>query len=1456
MFNQIVSLASYRGGVPYDVFFANELFLREIDTSDTKAITTFIYCQTEETRQEFYQIYPDLREVTWDNIQEFVCDQAKPTQLSMSEVLSMFHKETRKTDEPADAYAIRLKAMLREHLSAPTIDNVVMMKMHSQLPRDVLPDLVETTQVKLSDVVKVWDIFLRKLRVKASQSTGQNSYNHPSRSSHNDGSFRRSNPNGYGNMKFSQPVHQDTYQRSGWNSNLPNQQSIPNKRTNQSPARDSQLQREPGNQDHVYRAPKPCYTCGIIGHYSTNCPSKVVQQKSINLPDSFTKAPLIYECVSIADEPQIVLVDCGAQGNILGADKIHNFLSYGVTYCEDMMAQGIGEITQSIKASVTLPVYYIGTQKLYSALFYFIEGSETIINHETAYHLVIDILSSLDEMVSSKLLTCPHIYDETVIYPKLEAEITFISPPESKLSRPYNLNAKGKEILSKHLAKELRLGRIRYISNPIISSPCCIAMSDKPRVCNDSRYVNKFLTNVDVILPTIEEIQCAISDTQFFTKFDLSDAFKQIRVSENQQYISTISTFLGTFVSDRLQFGYRPASGIFHNLLSSVMSHIPNKIHFIDDIIIIGDFETQRNGVLSFIDVCAKYNLKLNLSKCMFFQDQVPFLGHVLTKGAIIPDITRTESLSKISKPITGDDMKAVLGRFSYVGKFIKQFANVTAPLHPTVEKIYHWSQVREKHWEMLLEAARNYMKLHYPPKDVELILQFIPTEFSFHVEIYFLEEKEKKLVNVVMRKMKNHEIPYSLIEKELAAISEAIVSANHLIQSRQVKIVSHSKMVETLTKQPLDLMKNNSTRLQRLLSPIILSNLPIQYISRPLQQVDVPKLIIKNLNIKNDRSVNTHQTVTLLRSYLKGELQKIIKLPHSIQELLPKLHLVQDLICFDFKPLVSKQIAEHGASWIHQLNHSGETLLYEELNSKIVFKGLSTIAKETVKNCLMCQKTRINVRKQPRSWSPALYPRHRGHFDIGYFEGHTIVLLVDAYSNYLHAAVIPNKKPDTIIAFFEPIICNQYPYRILVSDNEPVFRSKELIQFFETCSIYYEYPVEVMNSIPYTPTTNGLAEKYVGLLKRKLVKGISQNMSFKQSFKWSVDSLNNTINSRTKHTPARLYYVNNQEPVHDLFPSKLITVEEKHVFFKRRGESSKVFEEGTIIAQLGSRTYLIKDSEQNEIFVSKDFVHFGKECPTIKFKPLEGLENTFLMDEENPIFQASSPSPPAECVENETDERLQDEASEPLWKILECEAEGISLKNEDEFYDFVDKLPQDASYLMIDGSTYQGAGIGLYGVLGENDIVLSVRNYLRGKSTSPRLEVEALHSALRLITYFKIKECVIFSDNSYCVNAINKHWLWKWVETKTTSKKKNVPAYLSTWTKIAEMWSPKFLMVHVRGHKIAPHNIADRLARGESVELEISELPFQRVKRIYFPIEGTQEYDLRRIAISQSQGV
>uniref|UniRef100_A0A0K0FH79 CCHC-type domain-containing protein n=1 Tax=Strongyloides venezuelensis TaxID=75913 RepID=A0A0K0FH79_STRVS len=1433
MFNQIVSLASYRGSVSYDVFFANELLLREIDTSDTKAITTFIYCQTEETRQEFYQIYPDLREVTWDNIQEFVCDQAKPTQLSMSEVFSMFHKETRKTEEPADAYAIRLKAMFRDNLSAATIDNVIMIKMHSQLPREILPDLVETTQVKLSDVIKIWNIFLRKLRVKDSQSTGQNSYNHPSRPSRNEGSFKRSNPNSCGNNKY----------------------------VNQGSSKDSQLQREPGSQDHVYKALKPCYTCGIIGHYSTNCPSKVVQQKSINLPDSFTKAPLIYECVSIADEPQIVLVDCGAQGNILNADKIHNFLSYGVTYCEDMMAQGIGEITQSIKASVTLPVYYIGTQKLYSTLFYFIEGSETISNHETAYHLgisidsriteimesrtkVIDILSSLDEEVSSKLLTCPHIYDETVIYPKLEVELTFISPPESKLSRPYNLNAKGKEILSKHLAKELRLGRVKYVSNPFISSPCCIAMSDKPRVCNDSRYVNKFLTNVDVILPTIEEIQCAISNTQFFTKFDLSDAFKQIRVSENQQYISTISTFLGTFVSDRLQFGYRPASGIFHNLLSSVMSHIPNKIHFIDDIIIIGDSETQRNGVLSFIDVCAKYNLKLNLSKCMFFQEQVPFLGHVLTKGAIIPDITRTETLSKIPKPITGDDMKAALGKFSYVGKFINQFANITAPLHPTIEKIYHWSQVREKHWEMLLEAAQNYMKLYYPPKDAELILQFIPTEFSFHVEIYFL--KEKKLVNVVMRKMKNHEIPYSLIEKELAAISEAIVSANHLSLSRRVKIVSHSKMVETLTKQPLDLMKNNSTRLQRLLAPIILSNLPIQYISRPLQQVDVPKLIIKNINIKNDRSVNTRMgeafnyleildfqskdlTSTLLRSYLKGELQKIIKLPHSIQGLLPKLHSVQNLICFGFKPLVSKQIAEHGATWIHQLKHSGETLLYEELNSKIVFKGLSTIAKETVKNCLMCQKTRINVRKQPRSWSPALYPRHREHFDIGYFEGHTIILLVNAYSNYLHAAVIPNKKSGTIIAFFEPIICNQYPYHILVSDNEPVFRSKELIQFFETCSIYYEYPVEVMNSIPYTPTTNGLAEKYVGLLKRKLVKGISQNMSFKQSFKWSVDSLNNTINSRTKHTPARLYYVNNHEPIHDFFPSKLITVEEKHIFFKRRGESSKVFEEGTIIAQLGSRTYLIKDSEQNEIFVSKDFVHFGKECPTIKFKPLE------------------------ERVENQIDEISQDEASEPLWKILECEAEGTSLKSADEFYDFVDKLPQDASYLMIDGSTYQGAGIGLYGVLGENDIVLSVRNYLRGKSTSPKLEVEALHSALRLITYFGIKHCVIFSDNSYCVNAINKRWLWKWIETETTSKKKNIPAYLSTWAKIAEMWSPKFLMVHVRGHKIAPHNIADRLARGESVELEISELPFQRVKRIYFPIESTQEYDLRRIAISES---
>uniref|UniRef100_A0A0K0ELP8 RNase H domain-containing protein n=1 Tax=Strongyloides stercoralis TaxID=6248 RepID=A0A0K0ELP8_STRER len=185
-------------------------------------------------------------------------------------------------------------------------------------------------------------------------------------------------------------------------------------------------------------------------------------------------------------------------------------------------------------------------------------------------------------------------------------------------------------------------------------------------------------------------------------------------------------------------------------------------------------------------------------------------------------------------------------------------------------------------------------------------------------------------------------------------------------------------------------------------------------------------------------------------------------------------------------------------------------------------------------------------------------------------------------------------------------------------------------------------------------------------------------------------------------------------------------------------------------------------------------FVYFGCDCSVIYPASMKGLEDTFMLVEG---FCLSMHLPPFKKISSKAITNLSDQ---PYLKIIHFDVERISLQTDDEFYNYVKELPDNTSYLLINGSIYNGTIIGLYGVLEEHDIILSVQNFLKRISNAPRLELEVLHSAIKIITYFQIKTCTIFSDNSYCVNAINKHWLKNWVATEDTTKK-YTPVYLST---------------------------------------------------------------------------
>lgn len=79
--------------------------------------------------------------------------------------------------------------------------------------------------------------------------------------------------------------------------------------------------------------------------------------------------------------------------------------------------------------------------------------------------------------------------------------------------------------------------------------------------------------------------------------------------------------------------------------------------------------------------------LKVKMEKCCFFQTEVRYLGHVISKDGVATDPDKITAVSNWARPQNVSALRSFLGFASYYMRFVKGFSHVPAPLHRLVQK-------------------------------------------------------------------------------------------------------------------------------------------------------------------------------------------------------------------------------------------------------------------------------------------------------------------------------------------------------------------------------------------------------------------------------------------------------------------------------------------------------------------------------------------------------------------------------------------------------------------------------------------------------------------------------------------------------------------------------------------------------------------------------------------------
>ena len=133
---------------------------------------------------------------------------------------------------------------------------------------------------------------------------------------------------------------------------------------------------------------------------------------------------------------------------------------------------------------------------------------------------------------------------------------------------------------------------------------------------------------------------------------------------------------------------------------------------------------SSRSSLGRIFDRLLGANLKLKPSKCLFFQKQIRFLGHIVSEQGISTDPEKVSAIQDWPPCRTAKQCRSFLGLASYYRRFCPGFAEIARPLHKLCEKRrkFQWTTEAQEAFDTLKQVLTSPPVLAYPLPNIRFI--------------------------------------------------------------------------------------------------------------------------------------------------------------------------------------------------------------------------------------------------------------------------------------------------------------------------------------------------------------------------------------------------------------------------------------------------------------------------------------------------------------------------------------------------------------------------------------------------------------------------------------------------------------------------------------------------------------------------------------------------------------
>lgn len=286
-------------------------------------------------------------------------------------------------------------------------------------------------------------------------------------------------------------------------------------------------------------------------------------------------------------------------------------------------------------------------------------------------------------------------------------------------------------------------------------------------------------------LPRITDIFGILQGKRYFTIMDCAQGFYQIEVDQRDRHKTAFSTPVGNFQFRRCPFGARNSCAVFQSEMNRIFADglYTKCVIYVDDILVFGRDINEHNQNLQWVlDRCKLFNVKIKLEKCHFAQEQVQYLGYVISGDYIKPDKAKLDAWKELDPPRDQKELRSIIGKLNFYSRFITDFSKHQEPLRELYRrnKEFKWTEHHQASYDKLIDAIATAPPQALINRSNDKIIELCVTSNSLEAVCL---DKNERLIMCASRFMSTAEANYSEVEKQLLALVLAIESFRLCLQ-------------------------------------------------------------------------------------------------------------------------------------------------------------------------------------------------------------------------------------------------------------------------------------------------------------------------------------------------------------------------------------------------------------------------------------------------------------------------------------------------------------------------------------------------------------------------------------------------------------------------------------------------------------------------------------------------